>query len=304
MTRRLLSALILGVASTACAPLQQAPLVYSSKIAVGVDITATQSEAPGFGFVVGYKQVDAAYVPVAVAIPCDPDKVGAKCDAKTYELMPLAGTATTEGQRDSGQTIEKLRKDLLASEQAKKSASEKQAVVDELNKQIGETQAQKTKMAQPIPASAAGASAAESTPPTPTPVDPAAVGQLQAKLDELTKKLVTANGELQAAEKTAKDLEPAAEAAQKVLDKLVQRDAHSVFGRFDGDIVGGGSEAKVSLGKVFSTGVASQNLTAGLRKYYEGLSASACFDSVAKLNLSDDKEKLKLLSACQAPVKP
>lgn len=50
-----------------CAPLSQAPLVYSSKQVLGVDISIPSPESPTAELHVGFKNKDVAIVPVAVA---------------------------------------------------------------------------------------------------------------------------------------------------------------------------------------------------------------------------------------------
>ena len=50
-----------------CAPLSQAPLVYSSKQILGVDISIPSPESPTAELHVGFKNKDVAIVPVAVA---------------------------------------------------------------------------------------------------------------------------------------------------------------------------------------------------------------------------------------------
>jgi hypothetical protein len=46
-----------------CTALEQAPLVYTSKQIVGIDVSAPTTESTGVTVSVGYKNVDAAYVP-------------------------------------------------------------------------------------------------------------------------------------------------------------------------------------------------------------------------------------------------
>lgn len=65
--------------------LPQAPLVYSSKVSVGVGISAATPDQPGVDIHIGYKQVDVAYVPVAVGKPCDPANSKAVCDLEKLE---------------------------------------------------------------------------------------------------------------------------------------------------------------------------------------------------------------------------
>jgi hypothetical protein len=95
--KRLASATVSLVALSACAPLQQAPLVYSSKTVVGLDISATTTETPGASFAFGYKSVDAAYVPVAVARICEPPQ---PCATEGFHLQQIRGDHTALNNKD------------------------------------------------------------------------------------------------------------------------------------------------------------------------------------------------------------
>lgn len=91
--------------------------------------------------------------------------------------------------------------------------------------------------------------------------------------------------------------------------KNEKTDAYSVFGSFDantkaGAEAGGSSATKgevtLVIGKVFSTGVASQNLTEGMRRYYSGMGAAQterakvnCL-TVGDVYISKLKDTLKL----------
>lgn len=66
-TGRRLSTEILLLALAACAPLQQAPLVYSSAVQVGVRVGVSPTQPDTAEISVGVKVLDAAYAPVAVA---------------------------------------------------------------------------------------------------------------------------------------------------------------------------------------------------------------------------------------------
>ncbi len=97
------SVLLLG----GCAHLEQAPLVYASKTSFGVDVSTASTENPGISMNLGYKQVDAAYVPVAVARKCNDGVAGADCSKKGYELLVISGVAR-EGDSDADGTSEEL----------------------------------------------------------------------------------------------------------------------------------------------------------------------------------------------------
>jgi hypothetical protein len=91
-TNKALGILVVFVTLAACAPLQQAPLIYSSKTTVGIDVSTPTSEQPGVTINIGFKMVDAAYVPVAVAKECDTKKGSKNCEDPMYKLTdaPLA----------------------------------------------------------------------------------------------------------------------------------------------------------------------------------------------------------------------
>ena len=59
------------VSLAGCKALHQAPLVYSSGVIIGVSVTASPAESYTPSLTVGLKQLDAAYVPVMVALDCD-----------------------------------------------------------------------------------------------------------------------------------------------------------------------------------------------------------------------------------------
>src|SRR5689334_4374134 len=84
-----------------CAPLQQAPLVYSSKVAVGVDLSSNAAESPGISISLGVKTVDAAYVPVAVARSAE----AAASGASAPELIKISAQY---GQGSTGKDTAQL----------------------------------------------------------------------------------------------------------------------------------------------------------------------------------------------------
>ncbi len=95
-----------------CAPLRQAPLIYASKASVGVDVSATTTEQPGVAINLGYKQIDAAYVPVAVAKDCDKDAAGSveKCTADTYKVISVAGDNAIGDSKVAEKDVEAAKK--------------------------------------------------------------------------------------------------------------------------------------------------------------------------------------------------
>ena len=65
-----------------------------------------------------------------------------------------------------------------------------------------------------------------------------------------------------------------------------QSDALSVYGRFDGDVnteAGSENAASVGLGKVFSTGIAAQNLTRGIKEAEIANGKARCLNAASQL---------------------
>lgn len=290
--------------SAGCAPLEQAPLVYSSKSVVGVDLSATATEQPGLSVNIGYKQVDAAYVPVAVAKSCDyesnqkisstknldgslgddaeNDKALEKntpevdCTNPIYALLQIAGNNNVADSRNDNESMEEAKKRLevfkglgAARDNAAKSLSDAQTKKNQVENSV-------TLFKEKYPD---------------IETNQTLDGQIkseydakQAELKALTNAEESARASLKSAELavTSFDISKLLNAFNIAGQDNNKKDAYSVFGSFDantkavsevegkttdtGKIKG---DTGLVLGKVFSTGVASQNLTEGMRKYYE-----------------------------------
>ena len=311
-----------------CAPLQQAPLVYASKTAVGIDISGTSTESPGVSITVGLKQVDAAYVPVAVAKPCD-DRLQVDCKAKAYELQVLTGRSDTEGTRRSGPSAEEAKKALQDYDVALKRVTSAKQAQTGISDEIGALSRRKAELeakrdspqmaAQSFPSSdqaaRQGTQVEKDDQQTPgivghagsqsSALSRAESSELAGIGDRITSaqdRLKKSSEDVRALEADAEKLKPQAIQAEQQLDRLGRTDAFSVYGRFEGSGSAEPGKAAVGLGKVFSTGVASQHLSSGLGKYYESIGLAACYDAVAKLSEKIvDTEKLKeLIKNCQS----
>lgn len=266
---------------SSCAPLEQAPLVYSSKSVIGIDLSATATEQPGISVNIGYKQVDAAYVPVAVAKSCDgfsesnnPPKgqestddgrSKADCTNEIYKLLTIAGNNTVEDTRhESGAEME-----------ARSFLEKFKALGASRNSALKELADAKFNKEQFDAALTAFKSS-----------NPAYANDTQYK--EMKAQHELAGKKFDSAEEKLKNInsEFANFDVTKLLNSLDiagldnnKQDAYSVFGSFDAKTKAATeadsntqnvkAEVGLALGKVFSTGVASQNLTEGMRKYYE-----------------------------------
>ena len=310
---------------SACSPLQQAPLVYASKISVGVDISGTSTETPGISMSVGYKQVDAAYVPVAVAKKCE-DTTPANCHLGMYDIKLTMGASDLEGNRTSGPNEEKaksilknfeelskqigLNENLVASSAAEIAAISKrqseleaknqaailassqiEAIDGELNK-LDKTAPDYEQRRLPLAENKGKILA--------TPLSSSEVAELSSmpkRVSDSKERLDSASANVAKLTQELEKIKGEAVVAEAILGKIKSSDAYSVFGRFEGANKAETNGAAVVLGKVFSTGVASQHLTRGMATYYANLGAAACFDSVAKVADKLQVGQLQLLLA-------
>lgn len=287
--KQTLSSIALLASMTACAPLHQAPLVYSSKVTFGIDVSSSVTENPGGAISIGYKQVDAAYVPVAVAIPCP--SVSNNCQDPMYHLKVLKGS-------NDQRTGDKVSEEKLAA--AVKLLNEVQNAKSLLeDRQTLEKLAQQSVDAADARSQVKGLSGAE--------------------FKEATDNLNKAKGDLAAAQNATAGAravvntfgaDEIATATNIVNSSPLRGDAYSVFGSFDGATRstisantsdGAKGDASLIVGKVFSTGVASQLLTEGMRDYYGSMAAERvaakaidCLKVVlADTNLKSDATALK-----------
>lgn len=289
---RVIGIFVFCIVSSACSPLQQAPLVYSSKISVGVDVAATATEQPGLSASIGVKTVDAAYVPVAVAKPCDVSKMKESrnkngsvtnstqnenlkdCIDPIYKLEHIKASSEIGGGNGKNKDMEMAKviiqdfqkfssendiaaKDLVIFEAKKILASKK---VDELNSLIEE----KNKNGE------------EDLVLTQLVAEHKNAELILAEYDKEYKaaKLKRDQADVKIKSFKLSELYDAFNLLSIGNDKA---DSYSVFGSFDSNTkVGGESgnnspkvQSELALGKVFSTGVASQHLTEGMQKYYE-----------------------------------
>ena len=267
---------------TACAPLEQAPLVYSSKVALGVDLSATMTEAPGASITVGYKQVDAAYVPVAVAKPCTGTDTA--CAAPAYQLMPLWGANTMDSGDEDTEANQANAKKLLDDVQKASSVLAERRSAEQLAFQSVQVANEslnrlKTELASP------------KNPPLSLDQEARAKALIESDIpnaQDKAKQAAEALARAQEATVWAKamvdsfNVDQLAKATKIIRGSDKKSDAYSVFGSFDGATraavtAGGATQAKgetaLIVGKVFSTGIASQFLTQGMRDYYANMAA-------------------------------
>lgn len=282
-----------------CAHLEQAPLVYSSKTSVGIDVSTTSVETPGLSMSVGYKQIDAAYVPVAVARACPSEsKNGADCSGKNYELQLIAGHSKAGDSTSNGESVDAAAKAKAFANAANsyaaanEAANRQQDSVASLEKQISQLTGEIEAIDEKRASYAARRQAELATPS-------AVLTEIQAldadektnrdnKTTELIKaeqNLITAKTKLAAERADAQEKHILLTQTKDAINQVDRDDSYSVFGSFEGKTKANAKagEASVGLGKIFATGVASQNISAGLSNYYETRGVTACYEAVSKL---------------------
>jgi len=280
MNRKLLLLWISPMLVVACAPLMQAPLVYTSGFTVGVSATSNVADNGSVGVVIGVKQLDMAYVPVAVARPC-PNATASTCSGSTYDIVSLRGNNNQDDNSDVGpETLALLRRQLdLARSALSRADGERETAQREADRQP-------RKIAASAPPDQSG--------PVPQIDNPAFLNAMKTLESRL------------AAQAAAKATYAQ---AQSDFDKIAGRnasskttgrgDSYSVFGTFDADTrteskapetqsgvpaaTGGIPSVGLNLGKVFSTGIASQMLTEGMRAHYTAVAAATCVEKITAL---------------------
>ncbi|MET3604008.1 hypothetical protein ABIC99_001821 [Sphaerotilus sulfidivorans] len=278
---------------SACAPLQQAPLLYSSKMSVGLDLSMATSETPGGSIAIGYKNVDAAYVPVAVS----KDAINKKGDIQqSYEIMRIEaiygeGSTSAKINQQTAERKEDIKKYLIAKESELGQAAvvaKINAEISELNTKISTIRAAQRASRDAVVAAAEAALAAPGAAQPPNIVDTYDndISKINADIKKAEGDLKVQQDKLATMQTESETLfQKAAEAAN--LLRTDKRDAMSVYGRFNsrggGEINGSNAKANLTAGKIFSTGVASQNLTEAAKLEAAQSGVTECINKVSEL---------------------
>ena len=240
---------------TACSPLPQAALVYSSRVSFGVTVTSAPASASGPTLSIGYDQLDAAYVPVSVA--------GANKSGTTDLALEQIRAKYSNDQQPQGQEAVNLAKvnDYL---QAAKAADATKSSIQQLSSQKAPIDPLKTQVAAATSRLSQLKAARLDTKDAASELQEAK-GQLataQTANQAIDTQIKQLTPSLTVAEQMASAKRPAALEAAKQLG-LVREDALSVYGRFDGKSDAQTTAVGLAIGKVFSTGIAAQSLAEG-----------------------------------------
>lgn len=299
------------VGLVACAPLEQAPLVYSSKNQIGVGVSAGAPDSPGLDITIGYKALDAAYVPVAVSKSC-PENV--TCDASFSKIELIRGDNEILGSEKAElSNIERLNSgislknasikaddlELTKLSGVKIALTEKEKIEKEVN--------DINQLIDPIEL----INESDRTDDNKTALETykTRLNSIKNGLDNLnsiiptgiTAKMIDDQIDIITTRKTkdedfVKALTGQISDAEKRLGRSAggkRGDAYSVFGSFTGNAnanvkpSGGEGSAGLSLGKLFSTGVAAQFLSEKVGDSYVLGQRSMC---VEKFKMTAEKQ--------------
>lgn len=255
---------LLGLATglSGCVPMEQAPLTYTSKMTAGLGMSTGTTDTPGFDVTIGYKEVNIAVVPVAVAKYCD-TATEAQCQNAIYEMELVTGRKIDAVENSPLQRrLDELNGDLERLVGEQKTDSERLASLRSQIAVADAATAAKRELDELGTASTDEAPERQSVRAT-----------LMAKIGQRPADFNVANARQEAAQIEYNQSALTAKAAtyrqeQARLSSQLDRnsnshryDAYSVFGKFNGNASARREGAGLTVGKVFATGIAAQNLT-------------------------------------------
>jgi hypothetical protein len=282
--------------------MEQAALTYSSKTTMGVSVAAGTADTPGLDVAIGFKEINAALVPVAVAKYCY-KATAEQCQKTIYAMRLISG-----GKRDEIESlpIEKRISDIN---------QDLEQVIDQQKSQTTRLGELRAAISQNEAVNAANVELAK--------LGPAADNEsleVQSRRSELAETLALqqpglnlsqARTEVAHLEKLQLTHSARISTLREEQGQLTKQlgsnrnrkrdDAFSVYGKFNGNAGGNSQGASLTAGKVFATGVAAQNLT-------EYATTSECLANVRVLvdllPTGKDAEKATLIASAAEVCKP
>ena len=323
---RYLSVGVLALALAGCSGLRQSALVYSSQNNIGVVVKGGAAQAGNFDLTLGYSGHDFAIVPVAVAEPCPDAATDQECKDTKYRLVRIEGANNIDAAAQALAALASQLSELSRIELIQKAKLEAQLAEVNRNLQIiGTIPAIEKQITDKI-----SEIDTETNKPALAgdPQSPANLAFEQARSSR-TARLRQELASLQAKKSAAQELEVAntlairnsLDANIKQIDFIVaenerklqtiigrpansatdrKMDALSVYGEFGGDTKAEGTKASLQVGKVFSTGVAAQNLTQQMGEAMTAEARAKCFKAAVAIIKTDDR----LQSATKAELLP
>ena len=268
--------LTFGLASllAGCASLEQAPLTYSSVNTMGLSVAAATPQQPGLDVTIGFMSADVAYTPVAVAKKC-----GTTENELCYRIEPVFGSSDGQSKSSSAKAYDKAVHDL---QDAKKQRENAQAALRDENASFAKAEnecevATGNRDGFPETTDAAVKRQAIDT-------AAAACSAFDMMRTGQSDRLAARNAAIAAAEKQEKNAE--AEVGRLAIESSVgtqSKDSYSVFGTFNGNATANNSGGVLQLGKTFSTGVAAQRYSEGLKTAAATVAMKQCLEALTAM---------------------
>lgn len=290
------------VGAGACAPMEQAPLVYSSSQTIGLEVSAGEPESPAFDLIIGYGGKDRAFVPVAVSKFCRASSADYdNCLDTLFEARIIKGKNDVDGANRAGASgLARVQQDLTQLNSDLASAKKRLNELTTAQKAIAEVSKYEKDKASLVGSADANGNTdedddTESNADTLSPSQSERLSEIEGELkyrrglideygdaQDLEKKIDTAKQRISNLTETIRRREAeraALIAGGERLDRDSKEDALSVYGSFEGTAKGDKASGSIGVGKVFSTGVAAQNITQGIRKAAIATAAGNCIES-------------------------
>lgn len=312
-------ALPLAAIVTGCGTIDQVPLVYVSTVKVGVSAESGTPQVPGAKVVIGVDATDAAMVPVAYGRTCN-HATEANCGKDDHPIKRIFGqndispaeflntanaqAAALKSISDRIRSSEKALQEAIARQIAASSSLEKLKLdeqrLEQLNKKITNDS---IAPAGVDPALAPPVDTAMANEIVTLRSSTAALPVAQKEFTDADTSVIHAQGILKAAyDDFERQQAMLSETLARHPSELGQRkDALSVFGSFNTTANGSTAPtgAGLTLGKSFSTGIAAQLLSEGLKGAARYTAAQKCLDTAKTMSL-DKEDILKLaLAVCK-----
>jgi len=320
MTRGLAPMIAVLMATTlgGCGTIDQVPLAYVSTIKVGISAESATAQVPGGKVLIGVEATDAALVPVAVGRTCK-GGLGTTCDQDSAPIYLVRGnndispaTFVKLAQAQADAVVGALNTLGVAESELSAANSEATSLASATMARRLLAELEKDKADDERRAAA----------DTVIAIDPA-LAQRMANRDEdiaAARAAIAANGNVtddahrieqrqasaqaqRTAAKSAYDTQK--DALAKVLSQApaatgTRKDALSVFGSFNANTDAQPNAAiGLKLGKSFSTGVAAQLLTEGMKQAAISFAAADCLRAAELSASATDDSRKAAIGVCQ-----
>lgn len=284
-----------------CASLEQAQLVYVSTNQIGLITSGGKAESPTPSLIIGYSGVDVAIVPVAVAKKCGKDALAAvPDDSKSPNCKNIDPSINRiEGNHKNSISIsDKGKIDQLDSEIniLNKEIDGYAPLLDGSITQLNNYKLQKDVTEKNIQDIGTALSGMKDT----DDKDSQKAEKLNQKKtyeeekSKLDSNINTVNSRIESYKNERNNKRQEIATKQIALDALrgatnntsgdEKTDALSVYGTFDGSAKNNPKDTTgLNVGKTFSTGIAAQNITQGLRDGGKQIATAKCFGAALEL---------------------